>query len=97
MNIAQQDRHQAGSTDPDLVAGHQDQVTPRLIRLPRVREITALSSSEIWRRVRRGPAVFPQPYKLGPATTVFVEAEITDWVRAQIADRDAHIAADGGT
>jgi prophage regulatory protein len=59
----------------------------RLIRIPRVKELTALSNSEIWRRIRAG--TFPQPHKLGPQTTVFVEAEIADWVRARISERDA--------
>lgn len=64
---------------------------PRLIRITRVKEMTALSVSEIWRRVRVG--TFPQPHKLGPATTVFVEAEVSDWVLARIAERDAKARA----
>lgn len=69
----------------------QSVTPPRLIRLPQVKEMTALSDSEIWRRVRAG--VFPQPHKLGPATTVFVEAEVSAWVLARIAERDAKAAA----
>lgn len=64
-----------------------DAAPPRLIRMPQVVKMTALSKSEIWRRVRAGN--FAQPHKLGPATTVFVEAEIAAWVLARIAERDA--------
>lgn len=59
----------------------------KFVRIPHVRIMTALSYSEIWRRVRAG--TFPKPHKLGPQTTVFVEAEVVEWVRARIAERDA--------
>jgi prophage regulatory protein len=69
------------------MTGHQVATVPRLIRIPSVRDMTGLSDSEIWRRISAGN--FPKPHKLGPQTTVFVESEIADWVRARIAERDA--------
>lgn len=56
---------------------------PRLIRLPAVVSMVGLSKSEVWRRIAAGK--FPKPIKLGPNTSAFVEAEVAEWVRLQIA------------
>lgn len=64
----------------------------RLIKLPSVMERTALSRSEIYRRVRNDPA-FPKPITQGATSHVrsvaWVESEVDAYIRACIAQRDA--------
>jgi prophage regulatory protein len=58
-----------------------------LQRLPRVRERTGLSSSEIYRRIAAG--TFPAPVKIGPRCSAWHAAEIDAWITACIHARDA--------
>jgi prophage regulatory protein len=58
-----------------------------LLRLPRVKKYTGLSRSEIYRRVSAG--TFPKPVKLGERASAWPEHEITAWIDARIAARDA--------
>lgn len=64
----------------------------RLIKLPEVLNRTALSRSEVYRRVRDDPT-FPKPTTLGVRSVAWVESEVEDFVRARIALRDAKAAA----
>lgn len=59
----------------------------RLIRKPQVAEMTGLTLRGIDNRVAAGK--FPKPVLLGDARTVgFVEAEIEQWMRDRIAERE---------
>ena len=51
----------------------------RLIRLPEVMERVGLKRSAIYRRMKDGN--FPRSRSIGPKCTVWVEAEIEDWIR----------------
>src|SRR4029077_13222934 len=62
------------------------QMSLRLIRLPEVRNRCGYSSMHIWRLERTGR--FPRRVKLGVNSVAWVEAEITAWCEARIAERD---------
>lgn len=64
----------------------------RLIKLPELMARTALSRSEVYRRIRDDPT-FPKPAKLGVRSIAFVDAEVEDYIRSCIAVRDAKAAA----
>lgn len=57
-----------------------------LERLPKVQDRTALSRSEIYRRIALGE--FPLPVKLGPRASAWNSAEIDAWIANRIAARD---------
>jgi prophage regulatory protein len=59
----------------------------RLIRLPEVRSRCGFSSMHIWRL--EGAGRFPRRVKLSVNSVAWVEAEITAWCEARIAERDA--------
>jgi prophage regulatory protein len=61
--------------------------SPRLGALPAVIEIAGIHRSEIWRRVRDGR--FPRPVRLGERCTRWNLAEVEQWVRDRLAERDA--------
>ena len=58
-----------------------------LLRLPEVRQRTRLSRSELYRRICAG--TFPRPIKLGERVSAWAENEVTAWIAARIAERDA--------
>lgn len=58
-----------------------------LERLPKVQTRTGLSRSEIYRRIAAG--TFPAPIKLGERASAWPEHEVTAWIDARIAARDA--------
>ena len=58
-----------------------------LERLPQVRARCGLSRSEIYRRIAAGD--FPKPIKLGERASAWAEHEVTAWIAARIAARDA--------
>jgi len=60
----------------------------RLIRLPDLMQRTALSRSEIYRRVRNDPS-FPKPTTLGTRCVAWVDSEVDAYIRDHIAARDA--------
>lgn len=62
-----------------------------LIRLPAVKAVTALSRSEIYRRIAAG--TFPAPIKLGERASAWPEHEVYSWIAARIAARDGRAAA----
>ena len=56
----------------------------RILRIPEVVEITGLSRTTIWRRVRSGD--FPAPVRLGSLATRSVgwrESEIRKWIESR--------------
>lgn len=57
-----------------------------LERLPAVKARTALSRSEIYRRIALGD--FPAPLKIGTRASAWNSAEIDDWIAGRIAARD---------
>lgn len=63
----------------------QDALT--LKRLPEVKARCGLSRSEIYRRIAAGD--FPKPIKLGERASAWAEHEVTAWIAARIARRDA--------
>lgn len=62
--------------------------SPRLIRLPDLMSRTALSRSEIYRKVRNDPS-FPKPTTLGVRCVAWVDSEVDAYIRGHIAQRDA--------
>jgi prophage regulatory protein len=56
---------------------------PRLIRLPEVMSRVGLKRSAIYQRMSEGR--FPKSRSLGGKCTVWVEAEIDDWVNSVVA------------
>jgi prophage regulatory protein len=53
---------------------------PRLLRLPEVMERVGLRRSAIYQRMSQGR--FPKCRTLGPKCSVWVEAEINEWVQS---------------
>ena len=69
-------------------------VTPRILRLPSVRERTGLSRSSIYLRISEGR--FPKPVSLGARAVGWLESEITEWLNRRIeASRHAGPQGDG--
>ncbi|MBU0808724.1 MAG: AlpA family phage regulatory protein [Gammaproteobacteria bacterium] len=62
-----------------------NQLPRRFIKLPKVKDYTSLSTSEIYRRVADGR--FPAQIYLGPKSVVWLESEVLDWCDAMIAER----------
>ena len=55
----------------------------RVLRLPRVQARTGLSRSTIYMRVANGS--FPKPVRLGARAIDWIESEVDQWIREQIA------------
>jgi len=53
---------------------------PRLLRLPEVMDRVGLRRSAIYQRMSEGR--FPKCRSLGPKCSVWVEAEINDWINS---------------
>jgi len=47
--------------------------------------------STLWSKVKAGD--FPSPIKIGPRTTVWVEEQVFEWLRARISESRAKVAA----
>lgn len=62
-----------------------------LIAQPQVVEISGLSRTEVWRRVKS--KTFPAPVRLGSRCTRWSKAEVTAWVAKQLAKRQQTEAA----
>ena len=63
------------------------QLPRRFIKLPKVKDYTSLSTSEIYRRIAAG--TFPAQVNLGPKSVAWVEAEVRGWCDALVAQREA--------
>lgn len=59
---------------------------PRFIKLTKVREYTALSTSEIYRRIAAGS--FPKQVALGPKSVAWIESEVLAWCNDLAASRE---------
>jgi prophage regulatory protein len=62
----------------------------RILRLPQVEAKTGLKHTAIYQRIAEGS--FPRPIPLGRQARGFVESEVDDWIKCQIAKRDSHNA-----
>lgn len=62
----------------------------RFIKLPKVKDYTGLSTTEIYRRIADGR--FPKQITLGPKSVVWVESEIIAWIDARIAETQGEAA-----
>lgn len=62
------------------------QTPRRFIKLPKVKDHTSLSTSEIYRRIAAG--TFPAQIALGPKSVVWIEAEVLAWCDEQVAKRE---------
>ena len=63
-----------------------DRILERMLRLPEVAEVTGLSKTTIWRRVRSGD--FPAPVRLGGRGSRSVgwrKSDIEDWLDSRTA------------
>ena len=60
----------------------------RVLRLPEVLARVSLSKSTLWRLINDGQ--FPQPIKLGPRATGWIEEEVDEWIasRSRAVNRD---------
>lgn len=52
--------------------------SPRLLRLPKVMELTGLSKPTIYRMIEAGD--FPRQWRLSPRTVGWLEQEVLDWI-----------------
>lgn len=59
----------------------------RILRLPEVLALTGLSRSKIYSAVAEN--AFPRPLPLGPRAVGWLEREISLWIDARVAARDA--------
>lgn len=62
------------------------QLPRRFIKLPKVKDYTSLSTSEIYRRIAAG--TFPVQITLGPKSVAWIEAEVLEWCDALAAQRE---------
>ncbi|MEE3505690.1 MULTISPECIES: helix-turn-helix transcriptional regulator [unclassified Pseudomonas] len=56
----------------------------RFIRVKEVLDITSLSNSELYRRIKAG--TFPAQVRLAPGHVVWIESEVNAWCAARIAE-----------
>jgi len=59
----------------------------KIIRLPRVEELTGKSRSRIYAEIAAGE--FPKPIKLSARAVGWLQSEIQAWIESKIADREA--------
>lgn len=57
-------------------------VNPKLLRLPSVKEIVALSRTNIYHRISLGD--FPKPIPLGGRAVAWLESDVLAWVQAKV-------------
>ncbi len=57
----------------------------RFIKLTKVKEYTALSTTEIYRRIAAG--TFPKQVSLGPKSVAWIESEVLAWCEGIAAQR----------
>ena len=56
----------------------------RFMRLPETLDKTGVQKSKLWDMVKKEE--FPQPIKLSPGTTVWIEEEVDQWVEDKISE-----------
>ncbi len=57
---------------------------PTILRLPTVKERTALSRSSIYKFIAAGS--FPKSVRLGPRAVGWLESGIDEWITARVAE-----------
>tara|TARA_Y100000589_G_scaffold209479_1_gene197535 strand:- start:633 stop:890 length:258 start_codon:yes stop_codon:yes gene_type:complete len=62
------------------------QLPRRFIKLPKVRDYTSFSTSELYRRIAAG--TFPKQIRLGPKSVVWDESEVLAWCEQMAAQRE---------
>lgn len=65
-------------------------ITPRLLRLSEVRDITRLSKSSIYVYMNAGK--FPKSIPLGARSVVWLESDIQKWIEDRVNRRDQLVA-----
>lgn len=68
----------------------QPDLTVRFIKLPEVKRITSMSTTEIYRRISRDQ--FPKQVHIGSKSVVWVEREVRAWVDLMLAGRETEPA-----
>jgi len=58
----------------------------RVLRRHEVEHVTGLTRTTIYRQIAAG--AFPKPIKIGTKASGWLEAEIADWQKRRIAERD---------
>jgi prophage regulatory protein len=61
------------------------------LRIDDVVRVTGLPRSTVYYRMTQGE--FPKPVRIGPGRSAWVEAEIVEWQRSKIAERDGQSTA----
>ena len=62
----------------------------KIIRLPKILEITGLSKGSIYLKMKNGE--FPKSVALGPNSTGWIESEVSDWLNNLMKNRDREAA-----
>ncbi|GGB82132.1 transcriptional regulator [Marinobacterium zhoushanense] len=57
----------------------------RLIRLPEVLRLTALSRTTLYRKIKGG--TFPRATRLGARSVAWVEEEVQAWIKSRMEER----------
>lgn len=65
-----------------------EDISPQLISLNGACKLTSLSRTAI--NLRRAAGTFPKPVPLDGRRIAFLRTEVEAWIRARVADRDAH-------
>jgi prophage regulatory protein len=55
----------------------------RFLRVREVLPMVGFSKTTLYARIRAGK--FPEPIALGPQTTAFLEGEVLEWMKTQVA------------
>ena len=66
---------------------NQDPKPPRLMRLPAVLDRTGIKKALVYKLVKLGE--FPKPIHVTPRCTVWVEADVDQWINERIERREA--------
>lgn len=61
-------------------------MTARILRRPKVEELTGLGRSAIYEYMASGQ--FPRPVRLSGKSVGWIENEVSDWIEQRIAERD---------
>jgi prophage regulatory protein len=62
----------------------------RILRYPKVEDLTGLKHSAIYERIAKG--TFPKPISLGPKARGWLEEEIFAWINERVVERDGGAA-----
>lgn len=82
--LCSSERHH-DSEAPSFTGGQL--AAPKLLRFPKVRELTGLSRTTIWRLEGRGE--FPRHVKLSTNVVGWIEQQVIEWIRSKAQSADA--------